>query len=418
MTDERIDALIRRLDVQSQPDAAFARETYAVLKPRARTARVTDASRIGRLRRDVRLVLSNSGASFSHRPVRLVAFAIVLMLAAIVGLAIAGALRRAEPLPGGPLLFSTGGELQAIDSVDGSVRSILPAGERAEGVSRSPDGRLVAFWTLPHGQSHLYVVGVDGRDRRELGVDLSLRWITGGIDTWSSDSRFLATEVVLGSGLSRILIVDVATGAARAVTPARVVAHNPLWSPDGQWVAFTSEAGATRSLAVIRTDGSGMRTVSGVATDVAGPDTWTPDGTWIYFDGGGAVSRANVAGGFSERLTTSDLEAWGPASSPDGTRIAFIVHRSGPAGWDLYIANGDGTGAHRLLEHAQNDGWSTDGQFLLTEWTPDDQPGGLAIIAPDGSGFRVLLPFQAACRMDRDPRQTCLLGVGWGEPMP
>src|SRR5437867_1894059 len=120
MTDERIDALIRRLDVPSEPDAAFAAETYAALKPRARAARVADAGRIGRLVRDLRLWRSDASASRNRPSIRLAGLVIALIVTAIVGLAIAGALRRAEPLPGGSLLFSNGGELQAIDAVDGS----------------------------------------------------------------------------------------------------------------------------------------------------------------------------------------------------------------------------------------------------------------------------------------------------------
>ena len=56
MTDERIDALIRRLEVTSDPDPEFVRSTYLALRPRARAARVSDASWIGRLRRDLRLM--------------------------------------------------------------------------------------------------------------------------------------------------------------------------------------------------------------------------------------------------------------------------------------------------------------------------------------------------------------------------
>ena len=93
-----------------------------------------------------------------------------------------------------------------------------------------------------------------------------------------------------------------------------------------RWIAFTKEVeGTVRSLAIIRTDGSGMRTVSGDLTHVGGPDTWSPDGKWIYFDDTGRVYRANVADGFTQRLTEYALAAYAPASSPDGTLIAFIV---------------------------------------------------------------------------------------------
>jgi Tol biopolymer transport system component len=277
-------------------------------------------------------------------------------------------------------------------------------------VSRSPDGRLVSFWTSDGGRSHLYVVGVDGQHRRELAPGLSLGW-PDAIDVWSSDSRFLATEVILG-GHHRIMVADVDTGVGRLVTPTGLTAHSPLWSPDDRQLAFAREADGVRSLAVIQTDGSGLRTVSGDVVGVAGPDTWSPDGTWIYFDSGGAVYRADVAGGFSQRLTGDDVQAWAPASSPDGTLVAFMVDSIGH--WDLYTANSDGTDAHRLLEHAENGGWSADGRHVLAQWNPTDHPGGLAVVRPDGSEFRVVLPFDADC----DPPKSCTDGLGWGQPRP
>jgi Tol biopolymer transport system component len=409
MTDERIDALIRRLDVPSDPDPEFVQSTYAALRPRARAARVGDASRIGRLRRDLRLVLGGPGWPFTARPVSLVGLVFLLILATAVALAVAGALNRLQPIPNGPLIVSLHGELQAIDVIDGSVRRILPPGDDAQRVSRSPDGKLVAFWTNAGGRSHLDVIGVDGQNRRELAADLSVGSVDA-IDTWSSDSRFLATEVTL-AGLARIVIADVGTGAARVVTPTGLAAHNPLWSPDSRWIAFIKEADAVRSLAIIRTDGSGMRTLSGDLGNIGGPDTWSPDGIWIYFGDSGRIYRANVDGGFTQRLTGDDVRAFAPASSPDGTLFAFIVESIDH--WDLYIANSDGTDAHRLLEHAENYGWSADGRYVLAKWTPSDQPGGLVIVRPDGSEVRVVIPFDADCSPS-----SCTDSVGWGQARP
>jgi Tol biopolymer transport system component len=410
MIDERIDALIRRLDVPSDPAPEFVRSTYAALRPRALAARAADASRIGRLRRDLRAVLGGTGRPFAARPVSLVGLVLLLILATAVALAVVGALNRLQPIRNGPLIVSIQGELQAIDVIDGSVRKILPPGDAAQRVSRSPDGRLVAFWTNAGGRSHLNVIRLDGQNRRELAADLSLG-LVDAIDTWSSDSRFLATEVTL-AGLARIVVADVDTGATRVVTPTGLAAHNPLWSPDGRWIAFTKEAGGVRSLAVIQTDGSGLRTVSANVVNVQGPDTWSPDGVWIYFgDSDGRIYRANMVDGLTQRLTGDDVRAFAPASSPDGTLFAFIVESAGH--WDLYIANSDGTDAHRLLEHAENYGWSADGRYVLAKWTPSDQPGGLAVVRPDGSEVRVVVPFDADC-----PPSSCTNGVGWGQARP
>jgi len=412
MTDERIDALIRRLEVTSDPDPEFVRSTYLALRPRARAARVSDASWIGRLRRDLRLMLAGARWPSTARPVGMVGLVVLLVLATMVALAVVGALNQVQPVRSGPLIVSIHGELQAIDVVDGSVRSILPPGDYARGVSRSPDGRLVAFWTIGRDRSHLYVVGVDGEHRRELASDLSLGW-ADAIDVWSSDSRFLATEVILG-GLAQIVVADVETEVARVVTPAELAAHSPLWSPDGRWIAFTIGAEGGQALAVIQTDGSGMHTVGNVV-NVGGTGTWSPDGVWIYFgDLGGRMYRANVASGFTQRLSGDIPGAFAPVSSPDGTLIAFIVDR--PQFWDLYVANSDGTGAHRVLEHANNYGWSTDGRYVLAGWRPVGQPGGLAVVTPDGSEFRVVVPFVAECPPDQT--QTCIDGVGWGQPRP
>jgi TolB protein len=289
-------------------------------------------------------------------------------------------------------------------------------------MSRSPDGRLVTFWTIGGGHSHLYVIGVDGQHRRELASGLSLGW-SDAIDTWSSDSRFLATEVILGR-LARIVVVDVDTGAARVVTPTGLAAHDPLWSPDDRWIAFDAVSGLVRSLAMIRTDGSEMRTLSHQGGrdnrgHVGGPDTWSPDGKWIYFDDSGAVYRVNVVGDSTQRLTGDEIGAYAPASSPDGTHIAFIVDHNGQY-WDLYAANSDGTNAHKLLDHAEHDGWSADSRYILAQWNPTDQPGqfgGLAVIRPDGSEFRVVFPFDAACPQTL-PGQRCIDGVGWGQARP
>jgi Tol biopolymer transport system component len=412
MTDERIDALIRRLDVTTDPDPEFVRSTYAALRPRARAARVSDTRLIGRLARDLRLVAAGLRWPPMTRPMGTVGLVVLLILATILVLAIVGALNRT--IQNGPLIVSIRGELQAIDPLDGSARKILPPGNDARGVSRSPDGRLVSFWTIGGGRSHLWVVGVDGEHQREIGSDLRLGW-TDSIDVWSSDSRFLATEVSLDIGLPRIIVADVVTGVARVVTPPGLIAHSPLWSPDDRWIAFAEDAGTVTSLAVIRTDGSDMRTISG-SSGAAGPDTWSPDGSWIYFGvDSGRIYRANVAGGFTERLTGDDLGAYAPASSPDGTLIAFIVDRNHDH-WDLFVANSDGTGAHRLLEYAENDGWSADGRYVLAQWNPTDQPGGLAVVKPDGSEFRVVLPFDAPC--PPPPGQTCTDGVGWGQARP
>ena len=54
MNDERVDSLIRRLDVPATPDPGLMSAGLAALLPSVRVARSQDATRLGRLRREVR----------------------------------------------------------------------------------------------------------------------------------------------------------------------------------------------------------------------------------------------------------------------------------------------------------------------------------------------------------------------------
>ena len=95
MTDDRMDALIRRLDVPATPDPAFVAATASYLRPRVRAARVEDMTRIGRLRRDLRLGLA--GRTTWTRPPLAVVVGLVLLAAFAAALA-AGALDRRHDL--------------------------------------------------------------------------------------------------------------------------------------------------------------------------------------------------------------------------------------------------------------------------------------------------------------------------------
>ena len=420
MTDDRIDAIIRRLDVTSEPNAAFAEGTLKALLPGVQRARRADARWFSGISRALRASFGSTVAlpASTRLIVYLVVLAIVL-LSAILAVAVIGSRQPRPPFGNGPLMVATTDGLRRIVPGDSGASAVVVSGP-TKGASRSPDGRLVSFWTTTPSGDRLEVIGVNGTSRRTLTTGLHLTW-NGCIDTWAMDSHAVAAEVLV-DGVSRILVADVTTGLSRLLTPPEVGALCPLWAPDGGSIAFAMKSASGQTLAVIGIDGHGLRVISGLAADVvvSGPDSWSPEGSWIYFDAAvsgqpGRVYRADVARGVSQGLTLEALGAAAPALSPDGRRLAFIVRRDGV--YDLYAANADGTEAHLVLADAVNDGWSADGELILADWRPTGGGGGLVTIRPDGTGQRMVYPFPSGCTQTMG-QPGCVDSIGWGQPRP
>jgi Tol biopolymer transport system component len=146
----------------------------------------------------------------------------------------------------------------------------------------------------------------------------------------------------------------------------------------------------------------------------------SPDGNRIAFSRATYIEK-DVGGGIIEEIYTQDIYLmnadgpglreiaddpaldYGPAWSPDGSKIAFVSNRDAPVdatyanSYDIYVTNADGTGEPRRITNqpgTESDlNWSPDGSKLLYVNTADTpafpNPGEDAEIYamnPAGSG--------------------------------
>ena len=191
----------------------------------------------------------------------------------------------------------------------------------------------------------------------------------------------------------------------------------PIWSPDHEWLLITNNLrfdGNGELLpfrpAIVRPDGSDYRLL-----DVPdGPfdmycSAWSGDGARIFCGFGGSepgiFSMRASDGGDVRRLTTNPFgEGMDvPADiSPDGTRLAFIRERPGPAPeaqpyrpelFSLYTMKVDGSDLRQILPYGITHGheiqgahWSPDGKTLISASTQ----GRLFTVAASGGPIRYL----------------------------
>ena len=155
------------------------------------------------------------------------------------------------------------------------TRITLMRGVDAVEPAWSPAGDRIVFCS-----DHVYAMDPDGSHLQQLthlGTD-------GCEPAWSPDGDRIALD-----RNRRIVTVDTDGHDLRPVTPVEMSAYEPAWSPNGRRIAFVAvDSGASPtvySLCTIRLDGSGLRTLAATShydENISGP-AWSPDGRWIAY---------------------------------------------------------------------------------------------------------------------------------------
>ena len=179
-----------------------------------------------------------------------------------------------------------------------------------------------------------------------------------------------------------LCLIDPTTGRDFALTSARAGRFDlePDWSPDGRVVGFSRSAYGERGSERLRVIDSRGTTERALAGGRGANPSWSPNATEVAFVNAGIIV-APARGGATRRLVPPSLGGvGGPAWSPDGVTIAYVVQPLA-----IRLIQTDGSRDRELVRGGTTPAWSPDARRIA--FARGDGRGNIHIwtVAVDGS---------------------------------
>ena len=214
------------------------------------------------------------------------------------------------------------------------VRQLTDGDDTELAPAWSPDHGRIAFQSNRDGNWEIYLAEADGSNLRRLTDDDA----RDGEPTWTPDGQQIT--------FNRDDTLHTVTADGRRVHALEARGEWPSWSSDGMSLAYDVEFGGHHGIAI---DGP-----PGAFGEYGSPDhrrpAWSPKRDLLVYQ---CLERKRwhicllaPQTGKGRVLTGDKADAFAPAWSPDGSRIAFISDRDGND--QLYVMNVGGDGIVRL----------------------------------------------------------------------
>jgi Tol biopolymer transport system component len=310
-------------------------------------------------------------------------------------------------------------------SSGGEARELARLGGRALHPPRwSPDGRAIAVTASSLGvgeRASVALVDTASGTVRRLALDGSsprgLAWV--GAERLVVARPDDVTGWITG-GSSRLLLHDVAIGAARTVLASATS------------IASFDRVGAGR---LVFTSGSFRVNLREIALDAGAPagrwltrgdasdrqPAFSPDGREAVFSSnrGGNLDLwiVTLATGAARRVTHDPALDWDPAFTADGD-LLWSTNRSGT--FEIWRAASDGTNARQITRDgagAENPGATPDGSWIVYS-SRAPQRRGIVRARPDGSGVALIAGGELFLpELSPDGRLVAYLDLGGERPV-
>lgn len=242
----------------------------------------------------------------------------------------------------------------------------------------SPDGRRIAFTSDRGGGDNIWVMNVDGSDKRQVTKE-DFRLLNQ--PSWSPDGKFIVAKKHFTTGRSlgtgEVWLYHVSGGSGvqlvkRASEQLQKELGEPIYAADGKGIYYTRNI----------TPGPIFEYAQNSRTDLFDIERYD-------IDSGEVTTVASGVGG-SVR----------PTPSPDGKSIAFVRRDRGKTTlWVKSLTGGEQRKIYDALDRDVQETWAVTGVYPNMAWTPDSKGlvfwagGKIRRVNADGSGASVI-PFK------------------------
>ena len=241
----------------------------------------------------------------------------------------------------------------------------------------SPDGRRIAFTSDRGGGDNIWVMNIDGSDKRQVTKE-DFRLLNQ--PSWSKDGRFIVAKKHFTTGRSlgtgEVWMYHVSGGAGVPLVKRPNEAHQkelgePIYAADGKSIFYTKNV-------------------------TPGPIfEYAQDSNTDLFD----IERYDLDSGEITKAVTGAGGAVRPTPSPDGRKIAFVRREATRS--KLYVKDLVSGAERKIYDDLDQDvqeTWAVTGVYPNMAWLPDSSAivfwakGKIRRIDADGSNAREI-PF-------------------------
>lgn len=253
---------------------------------------------------------------------------------------------------GGTLVFDMLGDIYTMP-VSGGTPTRIAEGLPFETQPRfSPDGRRIAFTSDRGGGDNIWIMNLDGSDKRQLTKE-EFRLLNQ--PSWSPDGRFIAAKKHFTTGRSlgtgEVWLYHVSGGAGVQLVKKPNEQHQkelgePIYAPDGKSIYFTRNI-------------------------TPGPIfQYAQDSNGQIFD----IERYDIETGETETAVAGVGGSVRPTPSPDGKKIAFVRRERTKS--KLYVKDfttGEERKIYDTLDQDVQETWAVTGVYPNMDWSSDSK---------------------------------------------